>query len=471
MINVDLLWYLLVPLALSTATFIVLRKYVEDLDRLQAAGAALTGLLISAAMMGGAFYFGKGMKTGDTEILNGEVLAKSREHDTYVESYSCNCHQVCSGTGKSRSCHQVCSTCYRHHYTVTWSCDTNIGEFRIDHRDSLSRSVYNTPDPGRYTVIEKGDPVARKHDYTNYIKAVPESLFRPAPADLKKRFEGKIPAYPLDIYDLYHVDRVLPVGVKVPNLREWNDQLSEVLKKLGPKRQANAVIVLTDSADPQYFYALQDAWLGGKKNDIVLVIGAPDFPAAAEWVRVMALTKDQIFQVKLRDRVLALPELTAETVIGALEEEAYATFHRKEMANFAYLDNDGRLAADLSIADGFDERDDLAQPEQQQADHGMRLWVLQEEVRCRVLNLARGADSSSGCRHQAGGESAGKSRGGFRMCRRCLAPRHRPASSRQSDREFAAQKKTGQQSAGRREAVACIQRTWRGRISVSLVPP
>jgi len=338
MINVDLLWYLMVPLVLSTGTFIYLRRYVHGLTWLQATGAAVIGFLLSSAIMAGTFYAGKGMKTGDTEIINGEVFSKKREHGHYVETYECNCHTVCTGSGNSRSCHEVCSTCYRDHFTVTWSCQTNIGEFVIEHLDRLTRRVYDEPDPPRYVLIKKGDPVSRTHSYTNYIKAVPETLFRPASAELRERFKDQIPTYPLRIYDIYRIDRVLPVGVHVPDLKYWNARLSDVLKRLGPKKQANAVIVITKSADPDYFLALRDAWLGGKKNDIVLVIGAPNFPAKAAWIRVMALTQDELFQVRLRDRVLALPKLTADAVIGALEKETYATFKRKRMRDFAYLD-------------------------------------------------------------------------------------------------------------------------------------
>lgn len=337
MLNVALLWYLVLPIILSAISFFIVRRYAH-LDILQSVGVAVGGLFISALIITGIFYAGKGSKTHDTEILNGEVLSKDRRHDSYVRTYQCNCYQSCSGTGQNRSCHQVCQTCYEDHYTVTWSCRTNIGDFTIEHLDRTTKRVYKTPDPQRYTIIQKGDPVSKTHGYTNYIKAVPESLFRPASKELLTKFKGQIPSYPIRIYDYYHVDRVLPVGVQIPNLKEWNSKLSEVLKKLGPAKQANAVIVITRSNDPNYFYALQDAWVNGKKNDIVLVIGAPEFPKKAAWVRIMALTKDQIFQVKLRDSILALEELTADSVIGTLEKETYTSFKRKSMKDFAYLD-------------------------------------------------------------------------------------------------------------------------------------
>src|SRR5579859_260812 len=336
MINVDLLWYLIVPFLFTIGTIFILHKFVAGINLKQSVGAAAIGLVITAGITARAFYAGKGSKTADNEIWNGEMLSKARVHGSYVRSYSCNCYTTCSGSGKNRSCSQTCQTCYEDHYTVKWGCDSNIGHFGIDSKDWTSSSVYLVPDPPRYTIIQKGDPVAVEHSYTNYIKAVPETLFRPIQASLKTQFMGKIPEYPIEVYDFYHVNRVLAVDVPVPNIQQWNDKLAEALKKLGPAKQANAVIVITKYG-PDYFYALQDAWLNGKKNDIVLVIGAPEFPGKAAWVKIMALTQDDIFQVKLRDDILALDSLTADSVIDTLTKEAYATFKRKHMHDFEYL--------------------------------------------------------------------------------------------------------------------------------------
>jgi hypothetical protein len=341
MINADLFWMFLLPIVLSIAGVFILPKTTRGaFNTLQAVGFSAFALFLGCAILTAAFYIGKGSKTHDTEIWNGEIVSKTREHGSYVESYQCNCRSVTTGSGKNQTTTQVCDTCYRDHYTVDWSCNSNIGHFGIDHKDWTSSSVYNEPDPARYTIIKKGDPVSAEHSYTNYIKAVPESLFRPLSSSLKAQYAGQVPAYPINIYDIYHVDRVIGVGVPIPDLRDWNMKLSEVLKKLGPAKQANAVIVITKSSDPNYFYALQDAWLNGKKNDIVIVIGAPEFPKKAAWVNVMALAQDAIFQVKMRDDILALDTLTADSVTQALSAEAMATFKRKHMRDFAYLDGE-----------------------------------------------------------------------------------------------------------------------------------
>lgn len=342
MINVALLWYLLVPLFLSCVTVVLVRKWVKDLTLLQIIGSTAIGLLISASLTAGMFYLGTGSKTSDVEVLNGAVVSKERDHGFYLRPYECRCSYVqsCSGSGSNRSCYsrRECDTCYEDRYTVTWSCDSTIGSFQIEHLDTTSRSVYNTPDPERYTIIKNGDPVSRTHGYTNYIKAVPETIFRPAQEQLRLQYAGQLPAYPDNIFDIYRINRVVPVGVTIPNLKEWNEKVSQALTVLGPLKQANIVIVITNIEDPNYFYALQDAWLNGKKNDVIVVISAPQFPGKAGWVNIMSLTKDNIFQVKLRDRLLALDALTVDAVVGEISTEIRTTFQRREMSEFKYLE-------------------------------------------------------------------------------------------------------------------------------------
>lgn len=341
MINVALFWYLLVPLVLSIATIFIFKRWVTGLSFHQILGSTVVGLMISAAIITGVFFAGIGSQTWDTEVLNGAVTSKKRDHGFYLRPYECNCTYVqqCSGSGTSRSCYsqRVCQTCYEDRYTVTWSCNSTIGAFTIEHLDEGSSSVYNTPDPRRFTIIEKGDPVSRTHAYTNYIKAVPETIFRPAQEQLKLQFAGKIPEYPDDIYDIYHINRLITVGVNVPDADYWNRRISRELSILGPAKEVNFVVVLVNEADPNYFYALQDAWLNSKKNDVVLVLGVTDYPSKPAWVNIMALTRDNIFQVKLRDRILALDSVSADKVIDALAQETRESFKRKEMKDFEYL--------------------------------------------------------------------------------------------------------------------------------------
>lgn len=284
------------------------------------------------------YFLGIAGKTHDVEIWNGEITSKSREHGSYIESYSCNCRQTCSGSGKNQTCSQTCDTCYRDHYTVTWTAQSTIGSFTIDSKDWTSRAVYLVPDPPRYTQIQKGDPCSRASSFTNYVKAVPDSLFHANPV-LAQQFAGMIPAYPNQIYDYYKINRVLPVNVSVPDIQGWNRELAMTLRKLGPARQANAVIVFVNTPDRNYINALDAAWLGGKKNDIIIAVGVTAWPKI-DWVEVSSWTKQEMFKVQLRDALQDLGEVDRAKFMELINKYTLDHFVRRPMSDFKYLEDE-----------------------------------------------------------------------------------------------------------------------------------
>lgn len=344
MVNFTILWLAVVPLICSAITFFVLRKFADS-DWKVNVGWVLGGFFISLLIITACVLGSVGYQTADKEIWNGQVVSKDRVHGSYVESYDCNCRDETEyytdheGKRKSRTVRK-CDTCYRDHFTVEWTTQTTLGSYRIQKEDWTNKKVYALPDPPRYTEINMGDPVAKTNTYNNYIKAVPQTLFTAANETLKNKFAGQIPEYPIHIYDYYKVDRVIPVGIALPDVKLWNTKLSHVLKVMGPNKQANAVIVLVKSNDPDYFYALQDAWAGAKKNDIVVVIGVSSLTEKPVWANIIALTDNSLFKIKLRDDIMSLESITADGVINALFKNTMESFKRKSMKDFKYLENE-----------------------------------------------------------------------------------------------------------------------------------
>ncbi len=286
----------------------------------------LISVIVSAAISGGVYWAGLHAQTADTEILNGEVTGKERVHDSYIRTYECNCSTNSKGV-------RSCSTCTENHYTVTWNCKTNLGTIRIDHKDWTSRAVYLVPDPNRYTIIQNGDPVAVEHGFTNYIKAVPDSLFH---ANKTKKFDALIPKYPDEVFDYYKINRVFAMGVPVPDLAAWNQDVSLMLRKLGPQKQANVVVIFANTNDQSYLHALEGSWIGGKKNDIIVIVGTTAYPKI-DWVAVSSWTDSQIFKVQLRDEIMGLGNVDRAQMIAAIDKHTMATYKRKSMKDFEYL--------------------------------------------------------------------------------------------------------------------------------------
>ena len=278
-------------------------------------------------------------QTQDVEIWNGEVVSKNRDHGHYIESYPCNCQPVSCGKNCTTT---VCQTCTRDHYTVTWSADTTVGDVVFKHLDRSSSSVYNTPNPTSYTNCTIGEPASIEHMYTNYIRAAQDSLFNNLTASTT--YEHQIPKYPR-VYDFYRYERVIQVNTTIPSTihNAINDGLNNKLKKLGPSLQINIIVVITGINDPSFRHAVENKWLGGKKNDVVAFIGI-DQQMNILWTDAMTFAfnrGNELFQVKLRDGLKDVGNLgKTNEIVNTITDIATNDFTRISMKEFEYLADD-----------------------------------------------------------------------------------------------------------------------------------
>lgn len=286
----------------------------------------------------GVWQAGKYGQTEDTEIWNGQITAKSRDHGQYTESYDCNCHTTCSGSGNNRSCSEECDTCYREHYTVTWAAKSTIGSITFEHLDRTSTSVYATPDPATYTNCKVGEPAAGERTYTNYVQAVPESLFHDN-SNTAEQFKGQIPAYPR-VYGFYKINRVLTVGTKIPEslVTSLNDGIGNELKTLGPAKQVNVIMILTEIDDPTYRYAIENAWLGGEKNDVVIFIGVDGTKITWADEMTWALNSgNELFHEVMVDGLKEIGSIDSPEVVPFIGKTIATKYDRPQMKDYAYL--------------------------------------------------------------------------------------------------------------------------------------
>lgn len=327
--NQLLIWLLLVPVIVGVAIWVVNRENRDMQAVLVGVGAfVVVSFLVTLSL----FFIAKGSATDDVEIWSGQVTGKTKDLGSYEQPYDCFCSTDSKGN-------RSCRTCYETHYTVKWDCQTTVGNFRINDVDSTNKNrAYSTPDTPRWLQIAVGDPASKRHNYTNYIQAVPNSLFTPSSADLKAKFASLIPAYPDKVYDFYKIDRVLTPGYSMPDIAQWNQNLSLMLRELGPTKQANAILVIAKTDDPNYEYAIRDAWEGANKNDVVVLVGSKNFPTI-DFVRVISWTKSEIFKVELRDRLMDAGVVNRQ-MIDVIGEQIGKNFVRRKMAEFEYLSNE-----------------------------------------------------------------------------------------------------------------------------------
>lgn len=326
-------------LALIPVTIAIVAKFWfhQSITWLEFGIQAVVGILILAAV----YFTGLYSSMSDTEIINGQVTEKVRHHDSYIESYQCNCRT--SRVGKTTT--TTCQTCYRNHYTVDWYLKSTIGRIQIDRADWTSRAVYALPNPSEYSKAVVGEHCAKYNSYTNYIKATPDSIFHNVGV-FDKKLKTMVPPYP-KIRNIYKVDRVIPIGLKRDEYMEALDvSLSNSLRTLGLKKQANINVIIAKTDSNLMRYAIEREWLGGKKNDVTVVIGAPNYPEI-EWVDVFTFANsadNNTLTVNLRNGLLEMKGLydlkQTRVVSGIITQNVEAHFKRKSMKDFEYLEDE-----------------------------------------------------------------------------------------------------------------------------------
>jgi hypothetical protein len=321
---INLLWILLLPLIVIIIARKVFHRTITNRE------TAYIALAITFLTIGGWFLVTYS-NMHDVQIVNGQVISKERENTSHIESYSCNCRTVSNG----KTSHMVCDTCFRTIYDVKWSCDTTVGRIGVASTSSRYISVWSTPDPKRYTDIIIGEPASLERSYLNYLKAAPSTLFKNT---LSKNSNYKFPEYPR-VYDLYRIRHVLNVNSKVSNLDEWNSKINDMLRSLGPTKQININLVFVSGYDTMYKQYLESKWLGGKKNDLVLIFGTDH--NKIEWIEGFTFGKSSgngELLVNLKSDLSSISDTKdVDSAITIISSNVSKSFVRKHMEDYSYL--------------------------------------------------------------------------------------------------------------------------------------
>ncbi len=213
----------------------------------------------------------------------------------------------------------MCQTCYEHSYDVDWFADTNI-----DRRIYINKvDRQGLQEPSRWTSIAMNEPASFTHGYQNYIKADPDSLFQ---HHMEEEDIKKYPSYPGKVYDYYRINR----SVGTFNLEE---ELAEINADIGPSVGGSLVVVTSEEPNP-YPKMIQRAWMGAKKNDIVLVLRV-DSNKYIKSSEVVGIAYPD-FKVKLRN-VVNDHGILDETLLANVKQAILKDFKRRPMSEFEYL--------------------------------------------------------------------------------------------------------------------------------------
>jgi len=280
-------------------------------------------------LISSGYFYALKLSVTDTELWSGEIASKNRIQTRCCHAYACNCRESCSGSGETRSCKDICDTCYRHSEDTRWEARSSNGE--LVYQNGCNSP--GTPTPERWSAIRIAEPTAHEHEFTNYIKGNPGPLGLLTGA--AARYPGLIPAYPR-VYDHYRADRAIAVGLAPLDLSTLNAELARINSELGASRQVNIILILVGSGDPKWIEGLREAWLGGKKNDLIAVVGFKSYPRIA-WTDVLSWTRNEDIRPKIRNRLRDLENWDGTKALGILNEEVVSRFERRPMAEFEYL--------------------------------------------------------------------------------------------------------------------------------------
>lgn len=338
---------LLAPVVVALVVKFVLHQSITIIE-------AITQAVLVCLVVSSIWAIGRYSGAGDVELWNGEVTRKQIQREScpqYWRDYQdgfCTEYrtrtvedgprrQECTGSGKDKTCRWVQDYKTQYYYIYPWEQKfyiyTNVNTtFNIPRVDAQGAIV-----PPRYNISFVGDPVAVPKSYSNWVKAASNSIFH-EDGQAEAKYKDILPAYPMEIYDTYKVNRIVKVGrVDVPS---WlNDVLRAELKQLGPQRQMNVIIVAADARaiGTDFPHAVRRYWQGFKKNDAVIFVGLDG--QTLKWANVMSWSKKSIFDVTLRDEILKYEGKTLDfmVVMNKLTSTAMELYERRSMKEFEHL--------------------------------------------------------------------------------------------------------------------------------------
>jgi hypothetical protein len=345
--------WIIIILVLLLATFLLHRKYRQDFTLQEYIGGSV-GLVISAIPTIMLIFYSTTNLADDDRINSYISYVKWEEH--HEDSY-----EECVKEDKDGNCTDYETRC-------SYVGDAYMAYDSVGNEFTLSREQFfaigkhfGTPmekewhdymnddcDDGYwYTYQWEGNkktkvPSAKKHRYVNYIKASHSVLKY---YGMMKGYEQDLAKYP-DVYEgpfgPFYLDRVIDQEKLVPAY--WttavNNELCYHNTYLGPTKEVNLLVYFTKH-DRNFTYALHEAWCGGKKNDVVVVIGMDKFPKI-NWVEILSWTPNEAFKIKLRDKIQQLgtiqdQEKFIQTIVQQVQAPGEEGFDRMHMVTKEYL--------------------------------------------------------------------------------------------------------------------------------------
>lgn len=307
-----LLLLLLIPLLVGGGAFYFYQTRISWKEFLfqEATSFATIGLLFLLAQWG---------SLQDVEHWNGRITEKDQGTEP-----CCHCRSVCDSRDSKGNCTSSHTEC-DHFQDYWWKLELSTGD---EVNDGCNSSSWP---PQWWSAAYIGEPASAEHTYQNYLRADPDSLLVHRTAH--KQYLDKIPDEPPALYDHYKVDKVYAQGVWLPP--NWERDLRTINADLGRVRQVDLMVYATSVGDPAFADAVEEKWLYGPKNAIIVVLGIEN-NAIISWARVVTLSKVEALKIEIRD-TLEGKRINDPSIMPFLRDVVERKFRRTPMEEFSYL--------------------------------------------------------------------------------------------------------------------------------------
>lgn len=304
---------------------------------------------VTVLMSLAVYHGGRFSAASDVELWNGQVVSVTDRREScpfgwrdYKDNF-CREYRTRSVPDGTKTCDKDGKNCRanyktQYNYDYPWersyyvTLDLKDRVLEIAREDAQGRK-----EPARWLSANVGDPASITNKYDNWVRAASESIFHEDGA-VSEHYADLIPEYPINIVDYHRVNRVIGVGVNVE--QAWNEELSLLLRELGPAVQMNAIIMLADAnlVGSDFIYAVRRAWMGFKKNDAVVFIGINPNGTVA-WSDTLSWSKEERFNVEMRNAVLEQRDqpLNMMAVLDNLHTIGMEHYQRRPMKEFEFL--------------------------------------------------------------------------------------------------------------------------------------
>ena len=168
------------------------------------------------------------------------------------------------------------------------------------------------------------EPVTDSRSFENRIKAAPSVFsFVKVPTNIN------VFPYPNN-KDVFHSDRLLGEARKIDWLKF--DQLNSYL---GARKKINLIMVGFKDSDSMLAEYQKAAWIGGKKNDIVLMYNLNSGSTKPSWTRVFGWSESELCKRNLETILLLNP--IDDNLLEQINKEIVANYIIKDWSKFDYL--------------------------------------------------------------------------------------------------------------------------------------